>query len=146
MISIRLENGGASSAMRTESTSRSSTSTTSCTQARARRMCSCSCDMHTNNLAQYEQLNFFLGLVFSFPPQFLLVLHPFSSYSISNSYSFFSRLFPASVVPPSFLFSPFFVYFFGGLECVGHSFAYVAHFVSGFEPRAPPHKAGALPC
>jgi hypothetical protein len=23
----------------------------------------------------------------------------------------------------------FFVYFFGGLECVGHSFAYVAHFV-----------------
>jgi hypothetical protein len=22
---------------------------------------------------------------------------------------------------------PFFVYFFGGLECVGHSFAYVAH-------------------
>jgi hypothetical protein len=22
----------------------------------------------------------------------------------------------------------FFVYFFGGLECVGHSFAYVAHF------------------
>jgi hypothetical protein len=25
----------------------------------------------------------------------------------------------------NFLF--FFVYFFGGLECVGHSFAYVAH-------------------
>jgi hypothetical protein len=24
---------------------------------------------------------------------------------------------------------PFFVYFFGGLECVGHSFAYVAYFV-----------------
>jgi hypothetical protein len=24
---------------------------------------------------------------------------------------------------------PFCVYFFGGLECVGHSFAYVAHFV-----------------
>jgi hypothetical protein len=23
----------------------------------------------------------------------------------------------------------FFVYFFGGLQCVGHSFAYVAHFV-----------------
>jgi hypothetical protein len=23
----------------------------------------------------------------------------------------------------------FFVYVFGGLECVGHSFAYVAHFV-----------------
>jgi hypothetical protein len=23
----------------------------------------------------------------------------------------------------------FFVYFFGGLECVGHSFTYVAHFV-----------------
>ncbi len=33
----------------------------------------------------------------------------------------------------------FFVYFFSGLECVGHSFAYVALFVflkeSGFEPR-----------
>ncbi len=57
IISIRLENGGASSAMRTESTSRSSTSTTSCTQARARRMCSCSCDTHLNNVAQYEQLN-----------------------------------------------------------------------------------------
>jgi hypothetical protein len=32
-----------------------------------------------------------------------------------------------------------FVYFLGGLECDGHSFAYVAHFVflemSGFEPR-----------
>jgi hypothetical protein len=31
-----------------------------------------------------------------------------------------------------------FLYFFtfsGGLECVGHSFAYVAHFMSGFEPR-----------
>ncbi len=26
-------------------------------------------------------------------------------------------------------FHSFFVYFFGGLECVGHSFAYVAHFV-----------------
>ncbi len=33
----------------------------------------------------------------------------------------------------------FFVYFFGKLECVSHSFAYVAHFyfweISGFEPR-----------
>jgi hypothetical protein len=33
--------------------------------------------------------------------------------------------------------------FFGGLECVAHSFAYVAHFVflremSGFEPRELP--------
>jgi hypothetical protein len=27
----------------------------------------------------------------------------------------------------------FVVYFFGGLECVGHSFAYVAHFVFVFE-------------
>ncbi len=27
------------------------------------------------------------------------------------------------------LLNTFFVYFFGGLECVGHSFAYVAHFV-----------------
>ncbi len=27
----------------------------------------------------------------------------------------------------SFYFLFFFVYFFGGLECVGHSFAYVAH-------------------
>ncbi len=26
-------------------------------------------------------------------------------------------------------FKVFFVYFFGGLECFGHSFAYVAHFV-----------------
>jgi hypothetical protein len=26
--------------------------------------------------------------------------------------------------------SAIFVYVFGGLECVGHSFAYVAHFVS----------------
>ena len=25
------------------------------------------------------------------------------------------------------IFFFFFVYFFGGLECVGHSFAYVAH-------------------
>ncbi len=34
-----------------------------------------------------------------------------------------------------------FCIFFGGLQCVGHSFAYVAHFVflrdvSGLEPRA----------
>jgi hypothetical protein len=28
----------------------------------------------------------------------------------------------------NFLGKLFFVYFFGGLECVGHSFAYVAHF------------------
>jgi hypothetical protein len=32
-----------------------------------------------------------------------------------------------------------FLYFFGRLECIGHSFAYVAHFVflreSGFAPR-----------
>jgi hypothetical protein len=28
-----------------------------------------------------------------------------------------------------FLLLKFFVYFFGGLQCVGHSFAYVAHFV-----------------
>ncbi len=39
--------------------------------------------------------------------------------------------------------SSFSLYFFGGLECVGHSFAYVAYFVfllemSGFEPRELP--------
>jgi hypothetical protein len=36
------------------------------------------------------------------------------------------------ILPIGFLTSVvkdlFFVYFFGGLECVGHSFAYVAHF------------------
>jgi hypothetical protein len=30
---------------------------------------------------------------------------------------------------PAFGSRFFFVYFSGGLECVGHSFAYVAHFV-----------------
>jgi hypothetical protein len=44
----------------------------------------------------------------------------------------------------------FFEYFFGGLECVGHSVAYVAHFFyflekSGFEPRELPWQADALP-
>ncbi len=51
-------------------------------------------------------------------------------------------------VPPSE--QSFYFYFLGGLECVGHSFAYVAHFVyfwemSGFEPRELPQQAGALP-
>jgi hypothetical protein len=42
-----------------------------------------------------------------------------------------------------------FLYIFGGLECVGHASAYVAHFVfwelSGIEPRELPKQAGALP-
>jgi hypothetical protein len=32
-----------------------------------------------------------------------------------------------SVNLPSIAIIIFFVYFFGGLECVGHSFAYIAH-------------------
>jgi hypothetical protein len=42
--------------------------------------------------------------------------------------------------------SLFLVYFFGGLECVGHFFAYVGHFVfemSGFEPRELPYSKQA---
>jgi hypothetical protein len=40
----------------------------------------------------------------------------------------------SSVSHPLLIIDPminntFFLYFFGGLECVGHSFAYVAHFV-----------------
>ncbi len=52
---------------------------------------------------------------------------------------------------PTFTFMRFFfVYFFGGLDCVGHSFAYVPLFMffsqmSGFEPRELPEQAGALP-
>jgi hypothetical protein len=40
-----------------------------------------------------------------------------------------------------------FCIFFGGLQCVGHSFAYVAHIreMSGFEPRELPQQAGTLP-
>jgi hypothetical protein len=29
----------------------------------------------------------------------------------------------------SFIIKLFFIYFFGGLECVGHSFALVTHFI-----------------
>jgi hypothetical protein len=41
----------------------------------------------------------------------------------------------------------FFVYVFGGVQCFGNSFAYVAHFLEmfGFEPRELPYQAGALP-
>jgi hypothetical protein len=38
-----------------------------------------------------------------------------------------------------------FLYFFGGLECVGHSFAYVAQFLFLRDVRELPQQAGALP-
>ncbi len=42
-----------------------------------------------------------------------------------------------------------FVYFLSGLECVGHSFAYAAHFLILKDvwiwPRELPQQAGALP-
>ncbi len=44
--------------------------------------------------------------------------------SVVNPKCFFS----GSVID-FLLFRSFFAYFFGGLECVGHSFAYVAQFV-----------------
>ncbi len=40
-------------------------------------------------------------------------------YDYLNLWTFFRKL----------IFLKFFIYFFGELECVGHSFAYVAYFV-----------------
>jgi hypothetical protein len=46
-------------------------------------------------------------------------------------------------------FQFFCIFFWRALECAGHSFAYVAHFVflemSGFEPRDLPSQTGSLP-
>jgi hypothetical protein len=45
--------------------------------------------------------------------------------NLLNLFVYSAMLFVSSTNISSF--SSFFVYFFGGLECVGHSFAYVAH-------------------
>jgi hypothetical protein len=49
------------------------------------------------------------------------------SYTCSLGKSFRIILMKSQICIISTIFFLFFVYFYGGLECVGHSFAYVAH-------------------